>query len=151
MKPPFAKDYPRAAFKQLQADATYVLKRLVDGRDWKSSKSGTKLIQICTGRVLVPVPAMKGRAFLHVTGALRDVFLEVLFHLLGSEESDRILRCPECSSLFYRVRRQKFCRPSCANRAFWRTYPSTAKGKRARLKQYRKHGWSLGGRTTKKK
>lgn len=46
-------------------------------------------------------------------------FLDVIFRkVMGLliEEADRIGRCPECDSLFYKVRRQKFCSRRCTVR-----------------------------------
>jgi hypothetical protein len=42
---------------------------------------------------------------LEVSGTTQNVFLVVLYVLLSREPTDRILRCSECQTIFYRVRK----------------------------------------------
>jgi hypothetical protein len=57
-----------------------------------------------------------------VKGTARQVFVEQLIYLLDQEPSDRILRCPECETLFYRVQKQAYCSRKCGNRVTQRRW-----------------------------
>ena len=59
---------------------------------------------------------------LRVQGNLRQYFNEHLLHLLGNEPPDRILRCPECGTIFYRVQKQAYCSRKCGNRVTQRRW-----------------------------
>jgi hypothetical protein len=61
-------------------------------------------------------------------GTLRDMFLHVL-SLLLSQDMAHMRRCPECQTIFYRVRKQRYCTRTCTNRANMRAFRQTAKGK----------------------
>jgi hypothetical protein len=58
----------------------------------------------------------------YAKGTSRQVFVEQLLYLLGQEPSDRILRCPECETLFYRVQKQAYCSRRCGNRVTQRRW-----------------------------
>jgi hypothetical protein len=47
----------------------------------------------------------------------RDAFLFLLSEILTHEAIDRIQRCPDCRTLFYRLGKQKYCSTACTNRA----------------------------------
>jgi hypothetical protein len=57
-----------------------------------------------------------------VFGPARDVFLWHLFVLLQQEPLDRIRRCPECATIFYRVKKQAYCSRTCGNRVTQRRW-----------------------------
>jgi endogenous inhibitor of DNA gyrase (YacG/DUF329 family) len=40
-----------------------------------------------------------------------------------------VRRCPECQTVFYRVRKQQYCSRRCTNRANMRQWRQTEKGK----------------------
>jgi hypothetical protein len=76
------------------------------------------------------VQPLDGRAFnpggyvTNIFGPTRDMFLFVLLDVLRHEPPDRILRCPECQTLFVRAYTQVYCSRRCTNRASirnWRT------------------------------
>jgi len=50
------------------------------------------------------------------------MFLLTPLFLLNQESLDRIRRCPECPTIFYRVQKQKYCSRACTNRANVRTW-----------------------------
>jgi len=83
-------------------------------------------------------------------GAPPATFRVALAFLLFSEAGARLRVCPECKTLFVRVRRQLFCNPPCTDRATWRAYPAEKK-RRARAKHYAKYGWRLGARSRRKR
>jgi hypothetical protein len=61
-------------------------------------------------------------------GSLRDLFLSTLVFLLARDIA-HLRRCPECQTIFYRVRKQRYCTRTCTNRANMRAFRQTAKGK----------------------
>src|SRR5688572_10966644 len=80
-----------------------------------------------------------------VSGAFRDVVLEVLYFLLLTTPIDRIKRCPGCKTVFVRTGRQTHCTPACYNRGYWaRLSPDTVE--RYRERQYEKGNWQRGAR-----
>jgi endogenous inhibitor of DNA gyrase (YacG/DUF329 family) len=67
-------------------------------------------------------------AVLFASGELRDLFILRLIHLLQKDAS-HLRRCPECQTIFYRVRKQEYCSRRCTNRANMREWRKTPKGK----------------------
>jgi hypothetical protein len=67
-------------------------------------------------------------AALFQDGSLRDLFLSTLVFLLAQDVA-HVRRCPECQTIFYRVRKQQYCTRRCTNRANMREWRQTAKGK----------------------
>jgi hypothetical protein len=61
-------------------------------------------------------------------GSLRDLFLSTLVFLLARDVA-HVRRCPECQTIFYRVRKQQYCTRTCTNRANMRDWRQTAKSK----------------------
>ena len=59
---------------------------------------------------------------LRVHGTLHQLFNEHVLYLLGHESPDRILRCPECSTIFYRIQKQAYCSRKCGNRVTQRRW-----------------------------
>jgi hypothetical protein len=75
-------------------------------------------------------------------GQMRHLFHFTLMLLLGQEPPNRILRCPECKKIFYRVRKQRYCSRPCVNRATVRKWRATEEAKKQEKdrahKRYRK-------------
>jgi hypothetical protein len=67
-------------------------------------------------------------AALFQDGRLRDLFLSTLVFLLTRDVA-HVRRCPECQTIFYRVRKQRYCTRTCTNRANMRDWRNTAQGK----------------------
>jgi hypothetical protein len=65
---------------------------------------------------------MPGRNLLRAKLPMRDAFFWTLGILLCLEPTQRILQCPECGTIFYRVRNQQYCGRTCVNRANKRTW-----------------------------
>jgi hypothetical protein len=61
-------------------------------------------------------------------GSLRDLFLSTLVFLLARDVA-HVRRCPECKTIFYRVRKQRYCNRTCTNRANMRDWRQTEKAK----------------------
>jgi hypothetical protein len=55
-------------------------------------------------------------------GPTRDMTLVTLLFLLDPEHLDRIRKCPECNSIFYRIAKQQYCSRPCTNRANLRNW-----------------------------
>ena len=146
---PLEDPYPLAKMKELQMETRLILSGLIDHREGRSAKP----LFTSVGPVAIAIRSSRGspdQSVQYVRGPKRDIFLHRLFFLLGQEPNSSIQRCPECDSIFYRVRRQKYCKRECTTRAFWRSYPAEAK-ERARRKRYAKQGWTYGARKGKKK
>jgi hypothetical protein len=58
----------------------------------------------------------------HVIAPVRMLFFWYLLWLLLAEPPDRIQRCPECETIFYRVKKQAYCSRACGNRATQRRW-----------------------------
>lgn len=124
---PLPRDCPEEACRHLQHDTQVLLAAVAD-------RSGLNLIAL-SGGILTSVQkhltvAPTGRltgpssAVVLVRGPFRDIYLEILIALLSQGPLPPIGRCPEpaCARLFYRVRRQRFCSRTCANRASMRAH-----------------------------
>jgi len=83
------------------------------------------------GRLLDPPPvlALSGKVSLsssaphvRVDAPLRMLLLWHLLWLLLAEPPDRIQQCPECETIFYRVKKQAYCSRACANRVTQRRW-----------------------------
>jgi hypothetical protein len=114
---------------------------------------GGLMPRISVEKLVLPLkkasPRAKHRApVLLVTGPVRDVFLEVLYHLFLTLPIDRIQRCPGCRSLFVKRGRQTHCTTECYDRTYWKSLPPE------KVDQYRRAwyggekgmGWQRGAR-----
>lgn len=63
-----------------------------------------------------------------IDGTLRDLLLWRLAFVLACDAS-HVRRCPECRTIFYRVRKQLYCSRRCTNRANMREWRKTPEGK----------------------
>ena len=64
----------------------------------------------------------------YYTDAHSAFFQAVMLHL-SSEPTDAVRRCPECHTLFVRVRKQVYCSRTCVNRVAVRKFRATDEGK----------------------
>jgi hypothetical protein len=69
------------------------------------------------------------RTMLHYHGAPQAAFLYAVQLHLKDAPPDAVRRCPECATLFVRVRKQVYCSRACLNRSGVRRWRSTAAGK----------------------
>ena len=143
-RPPYPWDYSKVEMFSLQQDASALLENAIDGH-------GLHPTTISDDQELIAdvVTGAKGKRTLRIGGSVRAGFLLTLAFLLAGTGAPTVLKCPECGRPFVRVRRQKYCRDACTDRATWRNYP-TEKKRRARQRQYDKNGWTLGARSERK-
>jgi hypothetical protein len=62
-------------------------------------------------------------------GPFRDAFLMQLIMSLIQLPLDTLRACPECGTIFYRVRKQRYCSRRCTNRANMRAWRQSVHGK----------------------
>jgi hypothetical protein len=109
---PSAEAFSEDDFRALQADV----------RDWFSSLTHP----LSTGWLPPAIPMQARVALtegaLQVHAPVRDLFLWHLFLLVLQEPLDRIRRCPECGTIFYRVKKQAYCSRKCGNRVTQRRW-----------------------------
>jgi hypothetical protein len=120
---PSPHEYTTDEIRALQRELRQVLEDLVakrepSGNHWPLTQY-TKLIDL--GRLALGVTpldplGMPGHNMLRAQAPARNVFFLHLWFLLGQEPTGRILRCPECGTIFYRVRGQRYCTRRCVNR-----------------------------------
>ena len=128
-KPPKLKDFfehPRERFLALQTDVKKVLNGIAVMReDYEACLRGEPPNR---SRYPLALPEIRatywlfwdtkkpsGPSLLHAEGSAHDMFLLTLMFLLAQDAS-RVRRCVECGGIFYRVRHQRFCSPTCRNR-----------------------------------
>ena len=132
---PKPQNFSREDFQKLQGEARLILNGLLNLREGHrtalrtgiGTARGPRGTRIDAQYRITINPSNDRYAMLWVEGSTSDVFLLILFHLLSREPSDRIYRCPECKSIFYRVRRQKYCSRQCANRVSVRQWRASEK------------------------
>ena len=135
-------EIPKNELLRLQREARWFLQGAVESHGGEPVSTR----QVSLRKLSVDVVGdQTGRRIPRVGGAVRTVFFLTLILLLAGGDGRSVLRCPECSTIFCRVRRQKYCSSKCADRAGWRRYPAEKKIA-SRKKQYKKHGWRLGAR-----
>ena len=135
--PLLPKQFTPEDFRKLQGEVRGVFEMLLAFRDGPIPTTKIRGFEIAVRKMVGPGSA-DSWAPVHVTGGVRDVFLELLFHELASNPNDRIRRC-ECGNLFFRVKQQKTCSRPCSNRQYWQRYSATRK-RLARERQYAKYG-----------
>jgi len=138
LKPPSLRDYTLKDLEALQKEVKQTLDGVVDSKG-EGAKTRNS-IPIQANLTLVSAPGSSNRSIPITTGTARDMFLLVLWLLLGQESTDRIMRCADigCSRLFYRIRKQRFCSEKCAMRVFMRNKRNKDKGKKRISKKTRK-------------
>jgi hypothetical protein len=62
-------------------------------------------------------------------GNFHDTFLMQLITSLAQLPLDTLRRCPECGTIFYRVRKQQYCSRPCVHRANIRTWRQSDAGR----------------------
>src|SRR5262249_15382771 len=107
MEPPFPYEYPKDAFRELQQKTRYILcTMVVNSRAGHSVWAPIPLqVQLATPSLDGLIPAT-GQHLLIAEGPTRDMFLLLVFVLIARGSTARVLCCPECSTIFYRVGKQ---------------------------------------------
>ena len=70
--------------------------------------------------------------------SLATTFRAVLYFALKETGVGRIRRCPECERIFFKVRTQKFCSPTCGNRVATRKHLRNPDARKARRRAARR-------------
>jgi hypothetical protein len=125
---PFPWEFSEQDFHALQADVNTILRAAAgDNMGEQPPIIGIKTelrVQPTDGRA-----SPRGGYITNIFGPTRDMFLFILLDVLRHEPPDRILRCPECQTLFVRAYTQVYCSRRCTNRASirnWRTRQGAA-------------------------
>jgi CGNR zinc finger len=116
-------------FAGLQKDVRQVLSGLILQQQGSIKAPATPIWSTITSEARISAitfsaiaPLGISRPMLMARGKTPDVFLLKLFYLLGQEPTNGIIQCPECRTIFFRVGKQRFCSPRCANRNYMREY-----------------------------
>ena len=121
--PPMPEEFTREAFQALQADTNAMLQAVIQSR---KDATSLNLMPIQVRFANVPTrPQEQGRTerqVLIAEGSTRDLFLLRLWVLLGHVNTASLMRCRECSAIFYRQRNQEFCGRTCVNRVSQRRW-----------------------------
>jgi hypothetical protein len=146
VRAPYPKDIGKVALFDLQRDAYAMISAAVDGKGFAPTTiSDSQELSVDV------VGGSDGPRTGRIGGSLRAGFLLTLWFLLISEAGAPVMRCPECKSIFVRVRRQKYCKAQCTDRATWRNYPAEKKRNRpSRVAAYKENGWTVGARSERK-
>ena len=120
---PFPKDMPEEAFHRLQEEIRTILNDMVLGAREPTAPAGPPVpLQVALRLTSFEGPGGgQTQPFLIAEGALRDVFLWLVFMLL-QDGAALLARCPECETIFYRNRNQDFCSRPCVNRVSQRQW-----------------------------
>jgi hypothetical protein len=128
---PYPEEYGVDDFRVLQQETKRLLTHMLDQREGAGVSSSQARIPVCFNLLNFGyVPSLAGRNMLEASGTTRNTFLVVLYFLLSREPTDRILRCPECQTIFYRIRKQQYCSRPCVHRAAVRKWRRTETGQR---------------------
>jgi hypothetical protein len=126
---PYPEQYGVDDFRVLQQETKRILSGMVDRREGVHNKSSAARISIDLDLLnLGYIPSLAGRNMLEVSGTTQNTFVTVLYLLLSREPTDRILRCPECQTIFCRIRKQQYCSRPCVHRAAVRKWRRTDAG-----------------------
>jgi hypothetical protein len=120
---PSPHEYTVDEIRALQQELQQVLgdlvaKREPSGNHWPLTQY-TKLIDLkdlALGVTPLDPLGMPGHNMLRAQAPARNVFFLHLFLLLCQQPTGRILRCPECGTIFFRVKGQRYCTRRCVNR-----------------------------------
>jgi hypothetical protein len=123
-------------FHALQADVRKVMSGNVVAReDYEQHQRGERV----TRHAPLDLPEIRattwlfwntdnGQSYMNASGSSRDMFLLKLMFLLAQDVS-HVRRCDACHEVFYRVRHQRFCSPSCRNRTNTRRFREVHHGR----------------------
>ncbi len=146
LRAPWPWEYPKLQLHQLQEDTQQLLESTIEGRGFNPTT-------ISDGKDGQPLRAdvviFGDERVLRIAGSVRAGFLLTLLYLMQGPAEVPVLKCPVCGRVFVRVRRQKYCRRECANKANWEGRSEEDK-QRYRKTEYAKHGWELGAHSKKK-
>jgi hypothetical protein len=123
--------------RQKQADLQHAIALFTD--------EGGQMLSVKVAKSVLQGTA-RSPSMLFVSGAIRDVLLEIACYVLVSAPTGRLLVCPVCQKKFVRVGRGKYCSRRCTNRAGWARLPKQ-RLEAYRRRQYEPMGWTRGARS----
>jgi hypothetical protein len=115
-EPPLPGDLTEQDFRELQKEVRTLFDMVVA----ISRMNGYGILsnlQPVTARYALMSTEKSGRTVQVISGATKDVAIITLVHMLAREDTSPVRRCPECKTIFLRVRRQQYCSRACVNRA----------------------------------
>jgi hypothetical protein len=138
--PDLPEEHSVAAIQLLRQDVTAILDAVVMcGEDFPPDKyedgpvprlvSPSPQLSVRPTFVLFP-EQRPGQLILTWLGPFRDAFLMQLITSLIQLPLDTLRRCPECGMIFFRVRKQEYCKRQCVHRANIRKWRQTDAGKK---------------------
>ncbi|MDQ3829208.1 MAG: hypothetical protein M3361_07845 [Candidatus Tectomicrobia bacterium] len=86
------------------------------------------------------VMALGDTKVLFPLGRFKDMALLTLAFLLTSQPTQELRRCPECHTIFLKVKHQRYCSRSCANRVYVREWRASHPDYQAPKRRRRTHG-----------
>jgi hypothetical protein len=117
LEPPLPLDYSPADLRALQLEVKELLRGIAPTKE--EDDAGGRMITI--KQDWMPMLVRKHLVIM-ASAPVRDSFLFLVVLLLGLHGLDNVRRCPECSKLFWRVRRQLYCTRTCVNRVNMRAW-----------------------------
>lgn len=152
LEPPFPQDMTLQDLEGLQAELKILMNAI--GIQGDMTLPGTKTIPIKARYALVGSRAQRTPGWgtlLTVTGPTRDMVLLTTLWLLNNESGDRIVPCPACRTVFYRVGRQHYCSSACRSRVAgkqWREREGNAEKNREKAHAHYKAKKTAAGSAT---
>jgi hypothetical protein len=125
---PRPQDYTADDFRALQVEVREFLSGLVQARKpsghWPLAHHSKFITFQHLAYYVTPLDAIghPGRTRLGVQGSTRDAFWSVFIFLLWDEGIERLMACPECGTIFYRNRKQRYCTRRCVDRVNQRSF-----------------------------
>jgi len=120
---PPPEEYPPAELAALQAEICEALTRTIQSRVDPEALPAVQLPTLCYRAPYVPPDkGMPERHCLSVTGNVRDLVWLLALHLLATEDTAALAKCPECDRVFLRQTNQRYCSKTCANRVGQRAW-----------------------------
>ena len=115
--------YTPEDFTALQAETREVLAMVIASRTNRHAWIPKPLQILPTNPHVPALPTPHpGRHFMSVQGAVRDLFLWRVHHLLGQVNTAMLTRCPDCDTIFLRKSNQVYCSRRCVNRVTQRQW-----------------------------
>ena len=115
--------YTPEDFTALQAETRDVLAMVIASRTNRHAWIPKPLQILPTNPHVPALPTPHpGRHFVSVQGAVRDLFLLRVHHLLEQVNTAMLTRCPDCDTIFLRKSNQVYCSKKCVNRVTQRQW-----------------------------
>jgi len=115
--------YPTPELAALQAEIHEAFERTIRSRVDPEALPAVTLPTLCYRSPYVPpAQGVPGRHCLSVSGSVRDLVWLLFHHLLATEDTADLTKCPECDRIFLRQTNQRYCRKACANRVGQRAW-----------------------------